>query len=541
MNALVSLRYTALWACLLACLLASCNKKPGVETHIPAEASAVASVNTSRLFAKVALDQLGELSADKLFGGFGANRPPLDPNSDEAKWRELIANPSSAGIDVFADVYAFAGPWNGQGPEYAALLLSLSSPASLEDFLRQTPPTPLLGTTQEGENCQYRYLLNELGERNPKALMAWNSTVVVFLSAPEAPLKPLHEAAERICGLPADHALMKQSDAFAAFLDKGSDMGAFLQLQQLELQSVMPALPQQPAKQAALHLSFNNGEAVLEGVLYLDPEQAQSYQKALAQAPPSEALDAIDLARAIGFSHFRYDPEQAQQLARNPLFRLQASAFLQQAGVSDEEAAKLLGQGYLLVACTGMASETREVVTMTLDEEFNTVEKVERQQVMVPQFTAAFQTDLETAKSVLPRLSSDGNGGYRLSVAERQWHLRLDGGLLIASTQPGTQDFGGQHGDWDWAYDSPAAGFIDIPQALQAAGAHDASPQAALVAASLGRLSAHLSPPAKDRIEARMTLQMADDDRNALVMLLELLRQLDDLQAGRQPDSLPPI
>lgn len=499
--------------------------------QIPKEASAVAVINTKSLFTKIALDQLGSISVESIFGSSDANRPPVDPNSDEAKWRDLMSDPSQLGVDILADAYLLLGEVKNGKPAYAAAMMHLSDAAKMETYLNGNPPQGLQSETKKGEGFSYRYLEKE------HAILSWNDKIAVMLFSMDKKA-PLLEDVARIYNLPSNHAIAENA-SFEDFMKESRDVGLFINVQNwlsgTPAYQLPSSLAQLPIDNMGMQLDFDDGVASIRMKSYLAKQQQQQYEEMLEGVRLTETLQLFDMQEALGFANIRYTEAMIKEtVENNPILKMQLAPMLMGAGLSEEEFYGLF-KGGLMLACTGVGVMKQEVTAYEMDEEFNMVEKTEVKEVPAPILIIALETDVIRMKKMLNELSkslmvtADGDG-FKVTYPgfeDNGWKISFQDDKCLITNQPNdlSASYNSSSALAVMANASPMSFYLNIDQMVQSFPLEFGHGGAAL-RESISHIQMIINAQDKGTIGTEFELHLQNTDRNALLSLIDIFKKV---------------
>lgn len=524
-------KYETMALALLSCMLflGSCKRVTGPEDQIPMDASAVVVVNTSSIFTKMALDQLGELSAESLFGGQGANRPPTDPNSDEARWRELIDNPEQLGVDLLEDVYLIAGEEKGKAPSYMAALFVLNNREQLEAYLNHKPPRPMSGDNQEGRGFTYRTI--DKGE----GIIAWNQTLVLYLKDRTNGGLDVVKEAGYILNLPSDKSMMERGP-FRDFMKGSRDMGVFINPKPYQDKELWA----KGLNAIYAQMKFRDGELQWKMSQYLE-EGEQGFDW-LGTVGAEESFSYVDLNEPIAFANLRYSSDAiSQYLSSSPILRDMMENTLAGTNFSMNDLQQLF-TGRALLACTGVAMLEKEVIEMEMDEEFNMIERAVIKEVPAPEFIIALPSKENNWQAVAQGLvqqgvlKEEGAGVFATSYPDplgNSWRVHtqtLNGYALVVNTQdtpmPEYDMMAAESAFLLQNY--PSALYVNFGRLVEVLPLTVLGSNKEVVAQTLEVLEVGIKQGStSSEIQVEGWLKLQNKERNALPQLIELFRGID--------------
>ena len=523
---------------LFALLFSSCKKlEKAPEDQIPMDATAVMAVNTSGLFTKIAIDQIGELSVESVFGGEGANRPPADPDSDEARWKNLIENPDQLGVDILEDAYLIAGEQKGEKPAYLAALMVMSDAQQFQTYLNGKPPRPLQGDDREGKGFTYRLL------EDGRALIGWNTHFALYLADQTNGGQDLAEEASYILNLAPDRS-MTEREAFRNFQERSKDIGLFVNTQGIK------KAPKWMDELEALSgfVEFTDGEASVAITHHLsEPLKEESFLKQTALQP---AFDYVDFSDPVAFANLQYSSRfLANILQEAPSLRKTFANTLEGSSVSMQDLQKLF-TGKLFLGCTGVTMLEKEVVEMEMDEEFNMVEKTVIKEVPTPELVIAAEAPENAWNSVMKGLTQqgimeeEGSLSYKTAFPDmlgNTWHAHLEvlpEHLLVVNTpeKPSPQAEETPMFAESLLNEYPSAAYVNLPRLVELLPVAALGKNQEVFVQYLDSVEMGMKRGKSDKeLEMHFSLKLQNQERNALVQLIALSKEWQ----GGVPAELP--
>ena len=257
-------------------------------------------------------------------------------------YREFTANPLFSGIDLFANVYAFAGGENPARPEYSCISMKLNDSDQLKSFVEGLP-----GNYQVVDGpIRYADIVE-----TPMAI-AWNDDVVVMILVNDFEADKI-DIAKNILNLPEEKSWLATNEDFKNFALGSQDAGLYLSWEALKMiieenrfiASVMSKQIDELTKgnYSRFDLNFEDDRVVFEMENFTTDMFKEKYLMLKDEGVSDEFLNYMTDGDLMGVLSMNYDLNKLVDLVNSDD---QVSGMLgeiqKQANLSNEEVKSLL-------------------------------------------------------------------------------------------------------------------------------------------------------------------------------------------------------
>lgn len=259
----------------LMVFVTACSKTSEYTNVIPADATAVASVNLKTLADKAGLDDkenegMKQKMMDALKSGMNA--------AAFEQLQKVIKNPSESGIDVKVPVYVFSAP----SFSYTAITAKVSSKENLNTTLEAMAKEQVCQPVAEEDGYSFTTMSG--------ALLAFNETTALFV--PVNGTSEIDNAKQAITNLmkqTADNSVSKNAGFQKMEKEKGdilffASMAAIPEIYARQISMGLPAKVEPKDVMMAGSLSFEKGKIVAQFENYSENEEVKALLKEQAKA-----------------------------------------------------------------------------------------------------------------------------------------------------------------------------------------------------------------------------------------------------------------
>lgn len=519
-------------------VVGACSQKESPASKVPKNASGVVAVKTVKLGMKFFLDQLsltGETHTSEEEDSKDSSSEDSTPDSDRKKWQKALADPTSLGLDITEDIYLYTtNEFMDNEPKMVVAILGLSDQESFEQFLDNDPPNDLNTPTQKGTNFSYRY--NEI----EGIAYGWNqNTLAIARTQPKSGNNPVDEL-KGIFSREKTESIMS-NERFEEIIDKGSDVGVYIDVQQIMEQNHDKADPllmkEQWAEHLNLFLSFDDGEIAISTTMYAKKGKENAMKEISEGVKLQEAFDLFKVDEALGFLNFRYDKESIKALiAQDERMLNQLKVMLVGMQMSEDEFYSLF-DGNIMCALTGVEILEKEMKSFEMDEDFNMTEITKIVKVPQPMFLVTMSTDEVQMKKLLTNsnMVSQENGRFKLSPlfsGGQDIFLIQKDNLLLASNDANILDksFSNSGDIYNLATSKPMSMYLNaetlvaaIPEDYKGAN----KPILDEIQKRIEAVENYIEPSNGKTLQAKFSIKFQDKDRNGLSQLKEMFDSIE--------------
>jgi Domain of unknown function (DUF4836) len=360
--------FVSLWFALTAC-----SKPETIQAHLSNESIAVFRLNTKQLATKVIWEKLGELGLNDIFGeaDSGHSKEPID------SLRQMFRDPSRWGVDWLQDVWVSLENSEDSTHHFAAMYLTLSDQAKLKEMMNQLP-ADFKTEIRSSEGFEYGLFSKQ------KMLIGWNQNFALILWAThESSAIHLEKQFLYLAHLPTENQLIKDKN-YAQFLETEADLKAWINTKKI---SQLPTISQQYQMATEkldglthihLFMSFEKGEILTNSQVFADSHLIQASGKWLNKKVNIPLIERLDYSQLSSYTSLRYEAAWLQEAVERSGFILFLNAYLPVFHLSPSEFYSLF-KGDVFLATLDKIKTEEEVITYEYDENFNSVEKREKQ------------------------------------------------------------------------------------------------------------------------------------------------------------------
>jgi len=520
-----------------ACLfLVSCDQGTAPEDHLPKESVTVIKTNTKRIAMKLVADKITDLTFSDIFGSPSTTEAHTPADS----LRIVINNPSEVGLDLFGDLYFVVNSRKeAHDRDFGILYFQLSDTEKFSTFLNQKLPQSY-NWQPLGDKNNFRY-----GSLEGGRIIGWNENfgMLILPLSSEANVNTEAFFIELI-SLNSENSVT-QNPNYQIFEAQSADLKIWMNATEADFSRINAKAGQagiflkslESADYQHAYINFEDGKTVINNQTYVDEKSRADWEKLLKTESRPTVLNYFPENKITSFLNLKYNPKLIthlteifiqQSISQNP-----ASALIfTGAGITPERLAKMF-KGDILIASTGVTEIEQESITYEYDENFNRIPKKTQEIVQVPEILISMSADkkietmLDTYR-LAGLLQQEGNA-YALSISGMQFYARhLQNNLLISNSLKAIQAVEGnsaKHRLANLASDYALSGYlnpIQIHQVLK--GMTKATPPQALEQMTIKEILLHVKELKGEAVKSEVEILMQDEDENALVGLLKMLK-----------------
>ncbi len=297
-------------------VVAACQKNRNAVAHLPEEALAVATIQTSSLAAKLLVDKVGDYDLEeslmKLKKGIQTGKEAREA------MHHLLENPAEFGLDLFTEAYMHISQSQAGKELYAALYLNVNNVDKLNHYLFDKF-SQVIDITFENQGD---FMLGKLGKS--EMVLAWNDYLLVLLMpiGPAEKVQPIMEL-DYLFGLnnsptlPGHHLYLDQQNR--------NDIAFSINTQQLQHtfnNSEKFLYFVDDFKFLNTYFNFHKGYLELKMEGEVKPELQNAYAEALNGNGFKEQFPGFDEERLAAFLNLQYNPTVINKLIKEFKYRV---------------------------------------------------------------------------------------------------------------------------------------------------------------------------------------------------------------------------
>ncbi len=519
-------------------LLASCNQSTTPEDHLPKECVVVAKTNTKRIAVKFLADKLSDFKLSDILGDKSMTdaRPPAD------SLRHALNNPSEAGIDILADVYAVINAKKDtHDRDFGIVYFQLNDAEKFAQFLGEKMP--------KSYNFQFLDDKNNFhhGSLEGGKMIGWNENFAMLISplSPEANTNTEAFFTE-LTALKSDD-LVSKDENYQLFDDQSADIKIWMNGNKADFSRLHAKAGQgavflkslENANYQHAYINFEAGKIMVDNKTFVDKDAQADWEKLLkTQQARSTVLNHFAEDQISGFISLKYNPRLIthlteifiqQSIGQNPA----AGLIFAGAGITPEALTKMF-KGDILIASTGMTDIKQEVITYEFDENFNRVPKTETRTTSIPEVLISMSAEDQIQKMLdtyrLAGVLQQESGAYVLAFSGMRFYAQYqEGNLLISNSLQAIERTQGEvsaHRLAKLASDYALSGYIHPKQIYQAVNTYSGGMKSTEnQAITIQEILMHVDELKDGAVKSRIDILMDNSEENALVGLLKMLQK----------------